>query len=139
MSNGNPEAETLIEQLIANSPFAAHLGMRVQSLEPDVARIAMPFKDELVTIGDIVHGGAISALLDTAATAAAWSTPNPPENLRGTTVSITVTFVAAARAQDLTATARVVRRGRSLCFCEVEATDASGQLVAKALVTYKLG
>jgi acyl-coenzyme A thioesterase PaaI-like protein len=37
------------------------------------------------------------------------------------------------------ADARVLRRGRSLCFCDVDVTDASGTLVAKGIVTYKLG
>ncbi len=39
----------------------------------------------------------------------------------------------------LVADARVVRRGRSLCYCDVGVTDSDGQLVAKGLVTYKLG
>jgi acyl-coenzyme A thioesterase PaaI-like protein len=33
----------------------------------------------------------------------------------------------------------VLRRGGSLCFCDVEVTDGDDRLVAKALVTYKLG
>ena len=48
-------------------------------------------------------------------------------------------FVASARGQEVTADARVIRRGKSLCFCEVDVTDAHGSLVAKGLVTYKLG
>ena len=47
--------------------------MRLDSIEPDRARLVMPFRDELATIGDIVHGGALSALVDTAAMAASWS------------------------------------------------------------------
>ena len=35
--------------------------------------------------------------------------------------------------------ARVLRRGGRLCFCDVEVTDGDDRLVAKALVTYKLG
>jgi acyl-coenzyme A thioesterase PaaI-like protein len=61
------------------------------------------------------------------------------ELLRGTTVGMSVDFLSAARSQDLTATARVLRRGSSLCFCEVEVAGGDGRLVAKALVTYKLG
>src|SRR5881296_3202225 len=99
----------LVEGMIARSPFATHLGMRLVDLEPDLSTVAMPFKESLVTVGDIVHGGAISALLDTTATAAAWAMPELPEQVRGTTVAITVNFLAAARGQDLVATGRVVR------------------------------
>jgi acyl-coenzyme A thioesterase PaaI-like protein len=70
--------------------------------------------------------------------AASWSAiefdGEPP---KGTTVGLTVDFLAAARAQDLLAEARVLRRGASLCFCEVKATGAGdGKLLATGLVTY---
>lgn len=129
----------LIGRWLDDSPFVRHLGMRVESLGDGTATVVLPFGEPLVTIGDVVHGGAVSALVDSAATAAAWAGAEAPENMRGTTVGLTVSFVAAARGSDLTATARVVRRGNSLCFCDVEVTDAGGQVVAKGLVTYKLG
>lgn len=129
----------IMREFLKVSPFVAHLGMRLVSLEPDRAALVLPFAEALITIGDTVHGGAVSSLIDTAAMAASWSTETPPENLRGTTVSLTATFLAPARASDLTARARVIRRGRSLCTCDVEVTDGSGELVAKGLVTYKLG
>ena len=128
----------MIASFIPTSPFAATLGIAVDSLEPDLAVLVMPFKQELVTIGDVVHGGALSTLVDTAAMAAAWCTDDIPETPRGTTVALSVNFVAAARAADLRATAQVVKRGGSLCHCQVDVSDGS-KLVAKGLVTYKLG
>jgi uncharacterized protein (TIGR00369 family) len=137
MSNASPGAE-LVTAFMEASPFVAHLGLRLESMEPERARVTMPFKEPLVTIGDTVHGGAISALVDTAATAASWSNHQASDNPRGTTVGLSVDFVAAARGQGVTADARVIRRGRSLCFCEVDVTDTDGRVVAKGLVTYKL-
>src|SRR6266404_9464481 len=110
----------LIRGFLSVSPFVRHLGMDVVALEPDHATLRLPFTASVVTVGDVVHGGAISALVDTTAMAAAWSTADPPANLRGTTVALSVDFVTAARAQDLTAVGRVIRRGRTLVFCEVE-------------------
>jgi uncharacterized protein (TIGR00369 family) len=124
---------------VEHAPFAAHLGMRSDLIETDHVRLALPFRDSLVTVGDVVHGGAISSLVDTAATLAAWSGLDSLENVRGTTISLTVTFVAAARGRDIVADARVVRRGRSICFCDVEVEDGEGTTVAQGLVTYKLG
>ena len=95
--------------------------MELREIEDDRAVLVLPFAEEVVTIGDVVHGGAVSALVDTAAMAASWSAiefdGEPP---KGTTVGLTVDFLAAARAQNLVADARVLRRGRSLCFCEVK-------------------
>jgi len=124
---------------IPASPFAAHLGLVVREMNEDAATLVMPFAPSLATVGDVVHGGAIGALADTAAMAAAWATSRLPADLRGTTVGLTVDFLAAARGRDLVASARVLRRGSSLCFCEVEVSEEGGGLVAKALVTYKLG
>jgi uncharacterized protein (TIGR00369 family) len=113
----------------------------VRSIEDDHAVLALPFSEEVVTIGDVVHGGAISALIDTTAVAAAFSAiefdGEPP---RGTTVGLTVDFLAAARAQEVLAEAHVLRRGSTLIFVEVKATGAEDRaLVATGLVTYKLG
>ena len=92
-----------------------------------------------MTIGTIMHGGAIASLIDTAAMVAAWSEGEVPANARGTTVNITVAYLAAAQQEDLRAVARVLRRGRNLVYLDVEVTGASGNAVAKGLVTYKLG
>jgi uncharacterized protein (TIGR00369 family) len=90
-------------------------------------------------MGDVVHGGAISSLIDTAAAAAAWSGAEVPDRPRASTVGITVDFLAPARGQGVTADARVARRGGTgLCFCEVRVTADDGTDVALALVTYQL-
>ena len=134
-----PSGAELIRQWFEASPFGAHLGLRLIRLEQDLAEVGMPFTPALATAGDVVHGGAISTLIDTAATVVAWSGADVPAGTRGATAALTVSFVAAARGGDLTATARVLRRGRSLCFCDVDVTAADGALVAKGLATYKLG
>ena len=48
-------------------------------------------------------------------------------------------FLRAARGVDLRAVATVVKRGRGLCFVDVEVAEPGGELVAKGLVTYKVG
>jgi uncharacterized protein (TIGR00369 family) len=139
-SESSPSGAEVITQFLRHSPFVLHLGMRLESIEADRARLEMPYREELTTIGDVVHGGALSALVDTAAMAASWSAHEVEGGqLRGTTVGLSVDFVAAAQGQQVRADARVIRRGKSLCFCDVDVTDAGGRLVAKAIVTYKLG
>lgn len=130
----------LIAEFLKHSPFVGHLGMEMREIEDDRAVLALPFREEVVTIGDIVHGGAISALIDTAAMAAAWSAIEFDQAPKGTTVGLTVDFLSAGRGTELLADAQVLRRGSSLCFCEVK-VRASGDEdpVATGLVTYKLG
>jgi uncharacterized protein (TIGR00369 family) len=88
-------------------------------------------------MGDTVHGGAISSLIDTAAATAAWSAADVPERPRASTVALTVNFLSPARGQDVVAEARVVRRGQ-ISVIDVAVTADDGTAVATALVTYRL-
>ena len=54
------------------------------------------------------------------------------------TTGLSIQFVAGAREGTLTATGRVVRRGRSIAFVQGEAHDAKGALVATAQGTWHL-
>jgi len=128
-----------MREFVPASPYVVHLGIRLDELRPDGATLTLPFLPNLATLGTVVHGGAIASLLDTAAMAAAWSGAEAPANMRGTTVGLTVSYLAPANGEDLQATASVLRRGRSLVYVEVEVRGATAGLVAKGLVTYKLG
>ncbi len=142
MSSPDSPATTgadFIRQFLPTSPYVGHLGMRLVTMEPDTATLALPFKESLITIGTVVHGGAIASLIDTTAMVAAWSGAALPEKLRGTTVGLTVNYLTAANHEDLQATATVLQRGKNLVYLDVEVRGASGALVAKGLVTYKLG
>lgn len=129
----------LVQAFIPHSPHAAALGISIESIGDDHAVLTMPFKPELATMGDVVHGGAISTLIDTAATVAAWAIDEVPESPAGSTVALSVNFASAARAVDLRAEAQVIRRGRQLSNIEVHATDPDGKLIAHGIATYKLG
>jgi uncharacterized protein (TIGR00369 family) len=131
--------EDVVRGLIVDSPLGRLLGFEIGSIERDRVRVRLPFREAVTTVGDIVHGGAISALIDTAATAAAWSGADLSANPRGTTIALSVNFIAAARGQDITAEARVIQRGRTITVCEVSVDGSDGKRVANALITYKLG
>jgi uncharacterized protein (TIGR00369 family) len=139
MATELPSGIELMEQFVAHSPFSKHVGLEARVIEADHVELALPFREEVVTIGDTVHGGAISTLIDMAATAASWTAHEITGPPVGSTVALTVNFLRAARGQEVVAAARVVKRGRSLCFVDVDVTDAAGELVAKGVVTYKLG
>ena len=129
----------IIQAFVPSSPFVGHLRIELAELSLDRAVLRMPFRPELATMGDVVHGGAIASLLDTASMAAAWSDDTEPEATAGGTVSMSVDYVSAARGVDLVATAVAVRRGRSLCFCEVTVADPDGAVIAKGLAVHRFG
>jgi uncharacterized protein (TIGR00369 family) len=134
----DPTVVSTIDKFIVASPFGALVGIRCESIAEDRVSLRLPYRGEVTTVGEMVHGGAIGALVDVAATAAAWATPAASLRARGSTVGFSLSFLAPGRAQDLVADARIVQRGKSLCVCEVDVTDAAGTRVARALVTYRL-
>jgi uncharacterized protein (TIGR00369 family) len=138
-----PTGEQIMRQFVPSSPFAGLLGIAIRGLGDGWAELTLPYRDDLATMGDTVHGGAIATLADTTAMAAAWSGAAVPERLQGSTVSLTMQYAKAARGADLVARATVTRRSRRLVFLEVTVTttggEGDGDAVAHGVATYALG
>ena len=132
------DPRALVREWLEHSPFAVHLGITVNSLREGEAELSLPYDDKLATMGNVVHGGAISSLDDAAAAAAAVSAAEGDTLAGGTTVDLSVSLLAAARGSDLRARARVIRRGKAISFLEVDVEDGEGSPVAKGLVTYRV-
>ncbi|WP_027500503.1 PaaI family thioesterase [Rhodococcus sp. UNC363MFTsu5.1] len=125
---------------LPHSPFVQHLGIELVDIGDDHARLRMPFRDNLVTVGEMVHGGALAACIDIGIMAAAWAGPRVPEKLRGVTVSMSVEFLEPAFAEDVDIIGTRVRQGRRLSNCTVDiVTTGGGTLVAKGMGTYQVG
>lgn len=135
----SPSGADLARAWFESSPFIGHLGLELESIGNDQATVTMPFRAELATAGDIVHGGAISTLIDTSAACAAWSSHDPDAGLSWGTVGLSLSFLAAGRGETLRARAQVSRRGKSICHCRVEVEDPGGKPIAEGLVAYRLG
>jgi uncharacterized protein (TIGR00369 family) len=123
---------------IDSSPLARKLGIRCRDVGDDYAEYQLDFDQSNTTVGDLVHGGALLALADCAATGAAWSRVDDPQDYRGITVDLSLSFLGPARSADLLAKATVDRRGGTLCFCTVDIRTAQEQPVARGQVVYKL-
>ncbi len=138
MSELDANARAIVEKVIVGSPYGRLLGLRLETCEPDRVVVRLPYRTDVTTIGDTVHGGAIAGLVDSAATAAFWAKSGLPSSSRGTTIGFSLSFLSAGRGVDLIADARVRRRGREICNGEVTVRDPKGAEVAQAIVTYKL-
>lgn len=128
----------LVERAIVSSPYGRLLGVACDAVEEDRIAVRLPYRDDVTTIGDLVHGGAIAGLVDIAATGACWASAAVKPGSRGTTIGFTIHYLAPARAQDLVADARVIQRGSSICVVEVDVRNADSTTVSRATVTYKL-
>ena len=72
------DLEPVLRDAIVGSPLGRLLGMELVDAADDRVRVRLPFRAEVTTVGELVHGGAIGALVDVTATAAAWTRPSSP-------------------------------------------------------------
>ena len=105
-------------------PHAKALGMQIVSIEDGVAEITMPYADHL--IGDpktgVIHGGAVSALMDTCGGAAVMSHPDAPAGTA--TIDLRIDYMRGATpGQTISARAEVYHITRSVAFVRATARD----------------
>ena len=117
-----------------NIPFSEHLGIKVDGLEKGVARLSMMVKPEFMTSWGTAHGGSILALLDITLSMTARTLYDPPRSVM--TIDLSTQFIGTATGL-LRAEGRVMKAGQSTIFCEGEARDEKGELVAKAIGTFR--
>lgn len=117
--------------------FPSLLGMTVQEVRADYCRMLMPYKPELDQPAGLVHGGALATLLDAVCVPAVGAAYG--RAARYSTIDFHVQFLTAVKQQDVVAEGWVVRRGRSVVFCESEAVIVeTGKVAARSLLTYSV-
>ena len=114
----------IARQFIETIPHSKALGMEITALGDGMAGIAMRY-DERV-IGDpqsgVIHGGAVSALMDTCGGAAVMSHPDAPAGTA--TIDLRIDYMRAATpGQSITARAEVYHITRSVAFVRATACD----------------
>ena len=102
-------------------PFNRWLGLRCQEIDAGRVRVELPFRDELIGNPEIpaLHGGTISATLDTTGGLAVWSLARPMD--RVSTIDLRVDYLRPGRPEPLTATAEVVRLGNRVGVAQLRA------------------
>ncbi len=113
------------------------LNISVEEVRVDYCRMRMKYKPELLQPARVVHGGAIASLLDAVIVPAVGAAYPPRTDF--STIDMHVQFLSAVRDGDVIGEGWVVRRGRSIIFCESEATSAdTGKVVARSVLTYRV-
>lgn len=114
----------IARQFIEAIPHSKALGMQLTEMGDGVAVIEMPYDAKLV--GDpetgVIHGGAVSALMDTCCGAAVMS---HPDNAGGTaTIDLRIDYMRAATpGERIVARAECYHVTRTVAFVRATATD----------------
>lgn len=117
--------------------FSQLVGLEVEELRTDYARMRLPYRPELNQPAGVVHGGAIATLIDTVVVPAIGT--GYDVRPRMLTVSMNVQYLGAVVEEDAIGEGWIEQRGRSMVFCRAEVTGASsGRLCANATLVYKV-
>ena len=116
--------------------FPGFVGLVLEEVRTDYARMRLPYRRELDQPQGVVHGGAIATLVDTVVVPAIGSAYDERRALL--TIGMTIQYLEAIVREDAVAEAWIEKRGRSTAFCRVEVYTGSGVLAATASVTYKI-
>jgi acyl-CoA thioesterase len=104
------------------------MGMRVAELTRGYARIEMPVRPEFINFEKMLHGGAVSSLLDQAFGCCL----NTLDYIH-VAVQLNINFMSTVPVgATLFATGKVIHAGRSLGVAEMSVTDAQGKIIARA-------
>ena len=111
-------------QFIEAIPHSRALGMRLTEIGQGMAEITMDYDERFV--GDpktgVIHGGAVSALMDTCCGAAVMSHPDAPAGTA--TIDLRIDYMRAATpGQAITTRASCYHITRSVAFVRATAVD----------------
>ena len=120
-------------------PFLDHLGVEILAFGQGRSELAVSVRPELCNSMQVAHGGVVMTVLDAALAIAgrAAHTDDYDAPVNTITVEMKTSFIRPG-AGRLTVRAECVHKATSLMFCEGEARDEQGRLVARANGTFKL-
>ena len=133
-----PTPEEVLRFMEEQVPFNKLLGLQGESIGEGRCVLRLPPRPDF--LGDIrrpaLHGGVLSALIDTAGGLAAWSALSPGESV--STVDLRVDYLEPAGLDGvLRAEAELVRKGNRVCHVRIALTQRD-VLVAEGRGVYNI-
>ena len=130
-------AEQELVRRLRQSNVPRQFGFELEAAEPGRAVLRMRVASRHKQVHGVVHGGILAALADTAGGLATYMVV--PRGTRLATVEMKINYLEPVHQGTVTAEARVLRTGKHFAVVDCDVTDATGRLVAKALMTFSIG
>jgi uncharacterized protein (TIGR00369 family) len=116
--------------------YPQFLGIEVEELRQDYARMRLRFRPEFRQPAGVVHGGVIASMIDTVVVPAIGSGYDEPHELF--TIDLQMRFLAPIVDDDVVAEGWVTQRGRQIVFCDAEVRSGAGARCATGTLVYKV-
>ena len=135
----DPEFEAKVRESFGKQTAMQSLGAVISRVKPGSVEIEMPYRADFTQQHGFVHGGIVTAIVDSACGYAALSLSAPETAVL--TVEYKVNFLAPAKGDRLLARGEVVRPGSTVTVCKGDVVAYDGgdeKLVASMLTTMML-
>jgi uncharacterized protein (TIGR00369 family) len=129
------ELEDAILKRITIIPIVKTLQMRVVNFDDGYCEVNVPRKLKYDGVFESFHGGLLMTIADSTACFAILTRTGPETRL--TTTDMNIRFLAPCLS-DVTARARVIKFGRTMCPATVDLFDGDNNQVAVAQVNYMI-
>ncbi len=118
-----------VRQWFANSGYSVALGADLDQLAEDSARVLLPYKDANSNPGKALHGGCAASMASLgghAVARAALGVDSGPWH----TCGLQVNYLSAAIGEAVVTEARLLRKGKEMCFVDVNVATQEGKPIA---------
>ena len=132
----DPDYEARVRRTFANQPALGTFGITLARIEPGALELRMPYDAKLSQQNGFLHGGVVSAALDTACGLASYTLM--PAQADILTVEFKINLLAPAKGQTFRFVGNVVKPGRTLVVSEGHAyasDDGREKLIATMSAT----
>ena len=130
-----PELHNAIMDRVNPIPIVKTLELKIIEMDDGVCIAQVPRKRRYDGVYQSFHGGLLMTIADSVACFAIFTKTGPEIEL--TTTDMNIRFLAPCLT-DVTAQAKVIKAGRTLCPVAVDLYDQNNTLVAVAQVNYIL-
>jgi acyl-CoA thioesterase len=125
-----------LKERYESSPLWDLIGIKVDSLESNQAKIRLSITKSLLNGNQVLHGGVFSTLLDAAM---GINFKLRVGEVKFATISLTTQYLKPAKeGETLFATAEVIQQGKIIASIEARIVNERGELVSIGLATFKI-
>ncbi|MDF1642605.1 MAG: hotdog fold thioesterase [Pseudomonadales bacterium] len=121
---------------LAESPYVSTLGIVTKTLSVEDATLELPFNEDNCNPGGVLHGGVAASLVVIGAHAVSRATLGADAGPLHT-VGFQINYLAAAINEAVYANVKLLRRGKELCFLNIEVKTTENKPIASASVAVR--
>ena len=116
--------------------FIQYLGIRVVTGHEDGVTVECSIREEFLNTSGVLHGGATASIADSAMGIAVSQYYGKDRSV--TTAEFKINYLSPVKEGKVVARSKIIRAGRRICVGQVEVSDATGALIAIALMTFSI-